>query len=170
LIIGFLASPIIEKIIARFEETGRTVTWLLLVCVLAYALFRLVMNWGVRSVAVTAAAPAELAQRLATGDDLAIVDVRSHGYYDSNAQRIVGSIRLEPNALPAALAELPRDKDIYLYCTCQADATSRRVGQLLERSGFRVKVLAGGLSAWKREGLPLESVPPDDVIKLPSFR
>lgn len=170
LALGYLFSPIIGKVISRFEETGRALGWLLLVCVLAYALFRLAMNWGVRSVAVTTASPSELAARLAQGDDLMVVDVRSHGYYDQSAQRITGSLRLEPNALPAALAELPLDKEIYLYCTCQGDATSKRVGQLLQRSGFQVKVLAGGLSAWKRDGHPLESVPAEDILKLPTFR
>jgi membrane protein DedA with SNARE-associated domain/rhodanese-related sulfurtransferase len=168
--LGYLASPIITRVISQYENAGRLLTWTLFLVVLAYAAFRLAMNWGVRSIPVSAALPAELAARLKSGDDLLIVDVRSHGYYDEKAQRISGAIRLEPNSLPASLAELPRDKDIYVYCTCQADATSRRVGQLLERAGFRAKVLSGGLSAWKRDGHPLEPVPSSDIIKLPSFR
>ncbi len=48
---------------------------------------------------------------------LLIVDVRSHGYYDSNAERIRGSIRLEPNNLNEEAEHFPKDKDIYLYCT-----------------------------------------------------
>jgi rhodanese-related sulfurtransferase len=46
-----------------------------------------------------------------------LVDVRSHGYYDSGAARIAGSIRLEPNRLKDELDSLPKDKDIYVYCT-----------------------------------------------------
>ncbi len=49
--------------------------------------------------------------------NLLIVDVRSHGYYDSNAERIRGSIRLEPNNLSGEAEHFSRDKDIYLYCT-----------------------------------------------------
>jgi rhodanese-related sulfurtransferase len=45
------------------------------------------------------------------------VDVRSHGYYDAGAARIKGSIRLEPNNLTEELKTLPKDKDIYVYCT-----------------------------------------------------
>lgn len=168
--LGYLASPIIERIISHFEHAGRILSWTLFCFVLGYAAFRLLMNWGIRSIPVSAVPPAELAARLEAGDDLLVVDVRSHGYYDEQAQRISGAIRLEPNSLPASLAELPRDKDIYVYCTCQADATSRRVGQLLERAGFRAKVVSGGLAAWKRDGHPLEPVPQSDIIKLPSFR
>jgi len=45
------------------------------------------------------------------------MDVRSHGYYDADAFRIRGSIRLEPNNLGKELQDLPKDKDIYVYCT-----------------------------------------------------
>jgi rhodanese-related sulfurtransferase len=50
-------------------------------------------------------------------DRILVVDVRSHGYYDPDAARIKGSIRIEPNNLEEELKRLPPDKDIYLYCT-----------------------------------------------------
>jgi rhodanese-related sulfurtransferase len=61
----------------------------------------------------------ELAARLASDekDRVLIVDVRSHGYYDIGAERIAGSIRIEPNNLDEEIKKLPKDKDIYLYCT-----------------------------------------------------
>jgi rhodanese-related sulfurtransferase len=61
----------------------------------------------------------ELAARLTAGetDRILIVDVRSHGYYDAGAERIIGSIRIEPNNLEEEIKNLPKDKDIYLYCT-----------------------------------------------------
>jgi rhodanese-related sulfurtransferase len=45
------------------------------------------------------------------------MDVRSHGYYDSGAARIKGSIRIEPNNLLEEIKAIPKDKDIYVYCT-----------------------------------------------------
>jgi rhodanese-related sulfurtransferase len=62
----------------------------------------------------------ELARKLASENDQAhpiLVDVRSHGYYDPNAARIKGSIRVEPNNLAEEIKNLPKDKDIYVYCT-----------------------------------------------------
>lgn len=47
----------------------------------------------------------------------AIFDVRSHGYYDKGAQRIRGSVRLEPNALGNAVVAFPKDRKVVLYCT-----------------------------------------------------
>jgi rhodanese-related sulfurtransferase len=46
-----------------------------------------------------------------------IADVRSHGYYDADSQRIAGSIRIEPNNLEEEIKNLPKDREIYLYCT-----------------------------------------------------
>jgi membrane protein DedA with SNARE-associated domain len=62
---------------------------------------------------------AELIEKLKSEEreKILIVDVRSHGYYDARAARIKGSIRIEPNNLNEEIKRLPKDKDIYLYCT-----------------------------------------------------
>ena len=102
----------------------------------------------------------ELAERLASEEGkLQIVDVRSHGYYNGGAERIQGSIRIEPNNLDEEIKHLPKDKDLYLYCTCAREATSARVGHLLREKGFNTFVIMGGLAAWRKAGHPLESVP-----------
>jgi rhodanese-related sulfurtransferase len=61
----------------------------------------------------------ELAKRMTEnhGEDVILMDVRSHGYYDSGAARIAGSIRIEPNRLSEELKTIPKDKDIFVYCT-----------------------------------------------------
>jgi len=49
------------------------------------------------------------------------------------------------------------------------EATSARVAHLLRQSGFNAFVLVGGLAAWRKAGAPLEGVPKDDLVKLPTF-
>ena len=111
-----------------------------------------------------------MARRSATsGTAGAQADVRSHGYYSASAVRIPGSIRVEPNNLSAEIALFPRDKDIYLYCTCQKEATSASVAHLLREWGFQAFVIVGGLAAWRKAGNPLETVPETDVVHLPTF-
>jgi rhodanese-related sulfurtransferase len=44
------------------------------------------------------------------------------------------------------------------------------VAQALTEQGFEAYVIAGGLKAWQKAGLPVEPVPLDDVVDLPSFR
>jgi hypothetical protein len=63
--------------------------------------------------------PKKLARRLASeaAQNMLIADVRSHGYYDADSERIAGSIRIEPNNLVEEVKNLPKDREIYLYCT-----------------------------------------------------
>jgi len=43
------------------------------------------------------------------------------------------------------------------------------VAQILIKEGFKVFVISGGLRAWRKAGQPVESVPNDDLVKLPTF-
>jgi len=43
------------------------------------------------------------------------------------------------------------------------------VALLLREAGFNAFVIEGGLTAWRKAGLPLEPVPRDDLVKLPMF-
>jgi rhodanese-related sulfurtransferase len=43
------------------------------------------------------------------------------------------------------------------------------VAHLLREKGFSAFVIVGGLTAWRKAGEPLESVPKDDLVKLPTF-
>jgi rhodanese-related sulfurtransferase len=40
---------------------------------------------------------------------------------------------------------------------------------MLRERGFNAFVIVGGLAAWRRAGLPVEAVPDNDVVKLPTF-
>jgi rhodanese-related sulfurtransferase len=43
------------------------------------------------------------------------------------------------------------------------------VAHLLREKGFDAYVINGGLIAWRDAGLPVESVPGDDLVLLPTF-
>jgi len=43
------------------------------------------------------------------------------------------------------------------------------VALLLRKKGFRAYVIAGGLTAWRKAGQPLEPVPETDLVRLPTF-
>ena len=40
---------------------------------------------------------------------------------------------------------------------------------MLRERGFNTFVIVGGLAAWRKAGEPLEPVPLEDVVKLPTF-
>ena len=120
LTLGYLARDFLKAILTGFHAAGRVMEAVILTALLAYAIYRIVQYRKYRMYRIVPRVQVqELAARLATGDagQVLIVDVRSHGYYDRGAERIFGSIRIEPNNLEEEIKSLPKDKDIYLYCT-----------------------------------------------------
>lgn len=118
--LGFLSRDFVAELTRRVQSASHVVGEVVLVAVVIFAIYR-VMQFRryKRTDLVPRVAVQELAHRLASarGEDVIVMDVRSHGYYDRGASRIAGSIRLEPNLLDEEIKNLPRDKDIYIYCT-----------------------------------------------------
>lgn len=168
--LGFLFGDAVGPITRTMQAFSRLLGWFVLVTASAYLIY-LVWNWTKAGTfgSIPRVRPKEAAYKMSV-EDAVVYDVRSHGYYDSNARRIQGSKRLEPHALNQQSFEKPSDgRIVYLYCTCQGDATSIRVAKELIGRGFHVAVIAGGLRAWRRAGLPLEPVPAEEVDPLPAF-
>jgi len=120
LVVGYLARDFLAAILRGFHAAGLAVEAVVLAALVAYAIYRVVQYGKHKKYRVVPRIQVqELAARLASeeANQVLIVDVRSHGYYDSGGARIKGSIRIEPNNLDEEVKNLPRDKDIYLYCT-----------------------------------------------------
>ena len=120
LLIGYIFRDFLAAILNGFQTAGRAMEILLVVAVIAYIGYRVRKFIEYRSYDIVPRVQVEeLAARIAAGeaDKIQIVDVRSHGYYDVGTERIFGSIRIEPNNLDEEVKILPKDKDIYLYCT-----------------------------------------------------
>jgi membrane protein DedA with SNARE-associated domain len=115
---GYAFSRVIRDVVRLFESVGRTVEVVATIAVLAYFAYRFLLYWKHRVYRVVPRVQVEeVLQKMKEGDHLLLLDVRSHGYYDSGAQRIRGSIRFEPNNFDQAVKSLPKDKLIFLYCT-----------------------------------------------------
>ena len=118
--LGYLFRDFLAAITRGFHTASHALGTVVLVAFVVYIVYR---AWLYRKNADYRIVPRvqvhELAARLASDEELKplVLDVRSHGYYDPNAERIKGSIRLEPNNLEEELKTYPKDKDIYLYCT-----------------------------------------------------
>lgn len=120
LVLGYLSRDFLAAILRGFHAAGQTMEAVIVAALLVYGTYRIVQFRKHRGDRVVPRVQVqELAQRLASehGDRVQIVDVRSHGYYNSGAERIKSSIRIEPNNLEEEIKNLAKDKDIYLYCT-----------------------------------------------------
>ncbi|MBV9086343.1 MAG: sulfurtransferase, partial [Acidobacteriaceae bacterium] len=117
--VGFLGSDFLGALMRGFHTAGRAVELLVAIAVVVYIAYRVVLYWKQRTFRVVPRVQvAEIMRKMAERPDrVAILDVRSHGYYDSGAMRIKGSIRLEPNGIPGNLRDLSPEHEIYVYCT-----------------------------------------------------
>ena len=118
--IGFLFRDFLAALTRGVQTATHSLEEILLAAAIAYIAYRVGLYRKNKMYRVVPRVQVqELARRLAAGakGNILLLDVRSHGYYDPNAERIQGSVRLEPNNLMEELKTLPRDKDIYLYCT-----------------------------------------------------
>jgi membrane protein DedA with SNARE-associated domain len=120
LLVGYLSRDFLKAILSGFHAAGRAMEAVIVAALIVYAIYRIIQFRRYRMYGVVPRVQVqELAARLASegAGKVLIVDVRSHGYYDSGSARIKNSIRIEPNNLEEEIKNLPKDKDIYLYCT-----------------------------------------------------
>jgi rhodanese-related sulfurtransferase len=98
----------------------------------------------------------ELKARLERGDDLKLLDIRSEAEVLQGV--LPKSEHLPMHLIPLRAQELPRDKDVVLYC--RSGARSFHACAFLMQQGFRNVVnLRGGIIDWARQGY--EILPPD---------
>jgi membrane protein DedA with SNARE-associated domain len=119
-VVGYLFSDALRAITRGLRSAGFAAEVIFGVGLAAYVVYRIWVYRKYRLLDVIPRVPAEeLARRLASAaaQNMLIADVRSHGYYDADSERIAGSIRIEPNNLIEEIKDLPKDREIYLYCT-----------------------------------------------------
>ena len=93
---------------------------------------------------------------LASPQDVLLFDVRQPLDLLANAEMIPGATRIAPRELLQNPLLIPKDRDSFIYCTCPGDKTSREILDRAHALGFsRVKLLEGGLAAWKANGYPV---------------
>lgn len=85
-----------------------------------------------------------------------VVDVRELDEFTGDGGHIPGALHVPLATLQAAASQWPRDEAI--ITVCRSGARSERAAKLLQRLGFQnVLNLSGGMLAWQRAGLAVES-------------
>ena len=99
---------------------------------------------------------------LDTNQQVFIVDLRHPLDYLPDPRTLPGAVLLTPDKLVEHTDQIPRDRDVVLFCTCPSEATAAKMALTLRKIGvYRVRPLRGGFDEWKRLGYPLEEIPPD---------
>ena len=94
----------------------------------------------------------DLQTRIAEGDDFVLLDIRSDGELAQGT--LPDAEHMPMHLIPLRINELPKEKDIILYC--HSGARSYHACAYLAQQGFSNAVnLRGGILGWARSGYQL---------------
>jgi membrane protein DedA with SNARE-associated domain/rhodanese-related sulfurtransferase len=143
------------------DWAGRFSGALLLLAILGFFVARVLRRRMVLKKLVAARLePEELKRQLDDGEQVFIVDLRHPLELEPEPFTLPGAIHFAPGDLTARHREIPRDRDIVLFCSCPSEATAAKTAMTLHKLGIeRVRPLRGGYDEWKRLGFPLDAVP-----------
>jgi membrane protein DedA with SNARE-associated domain/rhodanese-related sulfurtransferase len=168
---GVIFRTQIEGFLVRLDEIGSEAALILGSALAAYVAYK----WWERlrfykSLRMARVSVRELYDLIQAGANPVIVDVRSTTARALEPRLIPGAVPIPLDEIDKHLAELPRDRDVILYCACPSEASAARVARVLMNHGFKkVRPLQGGLDAWVAAGyaVTVVSVPPDAMKGVP---
>jgi membrane protein DedA with SNARE-associated domain/rhodanese-related sulfurtransferase len=152
-VLGAMFHEAVEALLNTLEELGRIAVIMLLAALLLFLAYKLWQRQRfLREIRMTRISSDELRAELLSVPGLMLVDVRSA---ESRARSgwIAGSINVHD------VSELKIDpvNAIVVYCDCPNDASAAVIARKLKAMGFKhVRPLAGGISAWRAQGFPVE--------------
>ena len=125
-----------------------------------YVAYRFAQRWlFLRSLRTARISVEELSGMISRGDDPVVLDVRTRSHRLADGRRIPGAHAVDLDALEDTLREVPREREVVVYCACPNEATAAKVALQLRARGFRrVRPLAGGIDAWVSAGLAVHKV------------
>jgi membrane protein DedA with SNARE-associated domain len=116
--IGYALTDQLEHLIGVFTSAGSTVGQLLLIVLVIYFVFKWAMrHLFLRRLRMARVSPAELKSFLDGGELPMIVDLRHSLDIENDPHVIPGAVVIPAERLPERHEEIPRDREIILYCT-----------------------------------------------------
>jgi len=160
LAVGRLFGDALKRDPSLLNWAGRFSGALLLLGILAFFGARVIRRRMVLKELVSARLePQELKRQLDAGELVCIVDLRHPLELLPDPFTLPGAIHFSPESLAARHLEIPRDRDVVLFCTCPSEATAAKTAMTLHKLGIeRVRPLRGGFDEWKRLGYPMDPV------------
>jgi hypothetical protein len=116
--LGYLFSDQIERVAAYGRNLGSGLFSLAFGGLALYIAGKYTRRqWFIRHLRISRVTPVELRRRIDTGEPLMIVDLRHALDFAVDSVVIPGAVRVSPEELERRWQEIPRDRDVILYCT-----------------------------------------------------
>ena len=157
LAVGYISSGALASVGSRVRWPGYVWIAIALGALAVYLLLKqLQRRFVLRNLRVAKISVDELHGRLEAGDPIAVVDLRHPLDFESDPYIIPTAAYVPAEDLPRRHAEIPRDREVVLYCTCPDEITSAKEALRLRRRGIRrVRPLLGGFAAWRAARFPV---------------
>lgn len=85
--------------------------------------------------------------------DWHVLDVRRQTDLDTASEQLPGASWHDPDKIDEWMTQLPKDKNIVLYCV-RGGSVSNTVVDALQAQGLQARFIEGGIEGWKAAGGP----------------
>lgn len=156
--VGALFSNQLEQLAGLFDQAGGLMLAGLIVGLAGFIGYKFYHRQTfLRYLRMAKISVEELKARLDAGEAISVVDVRHPLALELDPETIPGATNFTLEEIEHRHHEIPRDRDIVLYCACPNEVSSARTAFLLKKKGIhRVRPLEGGLDAWRARRYPVE--------------
>lgn len=158
LLAGVVFNKQLERILAAAGSVGSSALELIAALVAVYIGFKYFQRQRLlRELQTARITVDELLQKQEAGEKFMVLDLRPLTELERNPAMIRGALHITMEELGHREQEIPRDRDIILYCSCPNEVSSARMALRLHRKGIkRVRPLLGGMDAWRERNYPTE--------------
>jgi membrane protein DedA with SNARE-associated domain/rhodanese-related sulfurtransferase len=156
---GYLLSDQIERLAEEAERLGSWLASIFGAGVAAYIMYKYIhRRLLLRELRIARITAEEVKQMMDNGHELLVVDLRGALDHEADPYTIRGALHMTAEELEQRHHEIPRHKDVILFCACPNEATAAKMALMLRSRGItRVRPLAGGIDAWREKDFPLET-------------
>lgn len=116
--LGYLFSDAIEELARRAAHLGRALGFVVGGALVAYVLLKYLRRWlFLRRLRIARLSPEELRRKIEAGEELVILDLRTALDAARLPVTIPGGRWIATDMLDEQLADIPRDRELVLYCS-----------------------------------------------------
>jgi rhodanese-related sulfurtransferase len=95
--------------------------------------------------------PQALKKSMAEDRNVIVLDVRRNTDYEADKEMIPSAVRRNPEQVDQWVQEIPKDKNVVVYCIRGGSVSNSVVDKLLA-AGVSARYIEGGWEAWKKSG------------------
>ena len=116
--VGYVFSSQLERVAEFLALLGSRLVAAIAIALLGYITVKyLERRRFLRDLAVARISVEELRRRIDEGEDIVVVDLRHSMEFEAEPAMVPGAIHLLPDELDTRHHEIPRDREVVLYCT-----------------------------------------------------